>query len=98
MLSKIYHHTLNVLAIISALLIVLIMLGVAVDVFVWYLFNITIVWVCDLSQYALLYIPCLAMAWLARDRGHIAITTFIEKLPPIYWMFVSAITTFIAGT
>lgn len=81
MLSRIYHRVLDLMAAAAALLIVFIMFAISADVFSRYLTGKSLIWVFELSEYALLYIPCLGMAWLARERGHIAITTFIEKMP-----------------
>jgi TRAP-type C4-dicarboxylate transport system permease small subunit len=72
----------------AALLIVFVMLSISIDVFSRYITGTSLVWVFEFSEYALLYIPCLGMAWLARERGHIAIITFIEVLsPPTFQRF-----------
>src|SRR5690625_7949318 len=97
MLAKFYHRLLDVLAFISAIGILFITLGVSADVILRYLTGQPIVWMFDVSQYALLYIPCLGMAWLARERGHIAITTFIWLASPRKGAVIRFLTTFAAG-
>src|SRR5690625_4915559 len=97
MLAKFYHRLLDVLAFISAIGILFITLGVSADVILRYLTGQPIAWMFDVSQYALLYIPCLGMAWLARERGHIAITTFIEMASPRKVAVMRFLTTFAAG-
>ncbi len=97
MFFRVYHRCLDVMAGVAALLIFLVMLGISADVAVRYLTGRPIVWMFDVSQYALLYIPCLGMAWLARERGHIAITTFIELASPRKVAVMRFLTTFAAG-
>ncbi|MCQ9618279.1 TRAP transporter small permease [Paenalcaligenes niemegkensis] len=82
MFFRIYHRSLDLMAGIAALLILLVTLGISVDVFTRYITGRPIIWMFDVSQYVLLYIPCLGMAWLAREQGHIAITTFVEMASP----------------
>jgi len=81
MLAKCYHRLLDALALIAALGILFLTLGVTADVLLRFMTGRPIIWMFDVSQYALLYIPCLGMAWLARERGHIAITTFVDMMP-----------------
>ena len=40
-------------------------------------------WSSDLVQYALCASVCLALPVVTRDGGHVAITSFLEKLPPL---------------
>lgn len=93
MLSVIYHRLLDFLASISALLIFLIMVGISVNVLSRYFLGGSIIWMFEVAEYALLYIPCLGMAWLAREHGHIAITTFVEKLQPVHHSYAAWTTT-----
>ena len=82
MMSLAYHRLLDVLGGLAAVLVFLVMMGISVDVFTRYITGRSITWMFEVSEYALLYIPCLGMAWLARENGHIAITTFVEKCGP----------------
>lgn len=97
MLAKFYHRLLDVLAFISAIGILFITLGVSADVILRYVTGRPIAWMFDVSQYALLYIPCLGMAWLARERGHIAITTFVDIMPAIWRSFFRSVTLLISA-
>jgi TRAP-type C4-dicarboxylate transport system permease small subunit len=70
------------MSMVAAAIILAAMAGVAADVFGRYFFGRPIAWVFEITEYALLYVPCLGMAWLAREGGHVAIDSFVSKLPP----------------
>jgi len=93
MFSLIYHRLLDMLGAVAAALVFLVMVGISVDVFIRYVTGSSIVWMFEVSEYSLLYIPCLGMAWLARENGHIAITTFVDKCPPETRRRLSRLTT-----
>ena len=93
MFFKFYHRSLDVMAGVAAFFIFLVMLGITADVVMRSVTGKTIVWMFDVSQYALLYIPCLGMAWLAREGGHIAITTFVEMASPTKVAVIRLLTT-----
>jgi C4-dicarboxylate transporter, DctQ subunit len=81
MLWRAYDWLLNALSAVCAALILAMMAGVALDVTSRYFFGSPIAWMFELTEYALLYVPCLGMAWLARERGHVAIDGFVSRLP-----------------
>lgn len=82
MIPRAYHRFLDALAAVSGLLILAAMLGVSADVIARYTIGRPIIWMFEMTEYALLYIPCFGMAWLAREHGHVAITSFVEKFSP----------------
>jgi len=63
----------DALAFIAGALIVFTVIFVPVDVGSRYFFGAPITWVYEVTEYILLMIPCLAMAWLARHQGHVVI-------------------------
>jgi C4-dicarboxylate transporter DctQ subunit len=81
MLLRAYDGLLDALSVICAGLILAMMLGVALDVTSRYFFGSPIAWMFEVTEYALLYVPCLGMGWLARERGHVAINSFVLMLP-----------------
>ena len=81
MLARAYDWLLDALSVICAVLIVAMMVGVALDVTARYFFGRPIAWMFEVTEYALLYVPCLGMGWLARERGHVAIDSFVSLLP-----------------
>lgn len=80
-MASLYHRLLDVLGALCGLLIIALMLGVTADVAVRSVTGRPILWMFEVTEYVLLYIPCLGMAWLARDHGHVAITSFVERFP-----------------
>jgi C4-dicarboxylate transporter, DctQ subunit len=80
-MTRIYHRFLDFLGLLCGLLVLALMLGVSVDVLVRSVRGRPILWMFEVTEYVLLYIPCLGMAWLAREYGHVAITSFVGKLP-----------------
>lgn len=79
---RLYDRGLDILAAVAAAIILVVMIGVAADVSARYLIGRPIVWMFEITEYALLYIPCLGMGWLARERGHVAIESLVQLLPP----------------
>jgi TRAP-type C4-dicarboxylate transport system permease small subunit len=80
-LVRFYENFLDVTSFVCAATILAIMIGVAVDVGLRYVLGRPLAWMFELTEYALLYIPCLGMGWLAREQGHVAIDTFVSKMP-----------------
>jgi len=76
-MRRLYHGLLDATGLVAGLLILGLMLGVVADVAVRSTTGRPILWMFEITQYALLYIPCLGMAWLAREHGHVAITSFV---------------------
>jgi C4-dicarboxylate transporter, DctQ subunit len=78
-----YDRLLDLLSMVCAVIILATMIAVAVDVAARHFFDRPLVWVFETTEYALLYMPCLGMAWLAREGGHVAIDTFVSSLPEV---------------
>lgn len=68
------------LASIAAAMIVFTVVFVPVDVLSRYFFAAPLTWVYELTEYVLLMVPCLSMAWLARHDGHVAIDVLTSRL------------------
>lgn len=71
----------DALASIAAAMIVFTVIFVPVDVASRYFFGAPITWVYEVTEYILLMVPCLAMAWLARHNGHVVIDALTSRLP-----------------
>jgi TRAP-type C4-dicarboxylate transport system permease small subunit len=71
----------DALASIAAAMIVFTVIFVPMDVASRYFFGAPITWVYEVTEYILLMIPCLAMAWLARHNGHVVIDALTSRLP-----------------
>ena len=82
LISRAYQALLDALAAIAGVLLVLTTLAVVIDVGARYFLGTSFAWVFELTEYVLLYVPCLGMAWLVRRRGHISIDIVTSKIPP----------------
>ena len=70
----------DALAYVAAAMIVFTVIFVPVDVASRYFFGAPITWVYEVTEYILLMVPCLAMAWLARHNGHVVIDVVTSHL------------------
>lgn len=73
LLSKGLDWTENALAFIGGVLLVFSMLSIAAEVVSRYFFHHSFIWVNEISEYILLYIPFLGAAWLLRINGHVTV-------------------------
>jgi TRAP-type C4-dicarboxylate transport system permease small subunit len=72
----------DALAVVAAALLVLSVLLVTGDVVLRFFFTRPLAWVFEVTEYILLFVPCLGMAWLARNDGHIVIDVVTSQLSP----------------
>jgi C4-dicarboxylate transporter, DctQ subunit len=70
----------DALASIAAAMIVFTVVFVPMDVASRYFFGAPVTWVYEVTEYILLMVPCLAMAWLARHDGHVVIDALTSRL------------------
>lgn len=70
----------DALAFVAAGLIVFAVVAVTIDVGSRYLFNRPLAWVFEIAEYILLIVPCIGMAWLARNDGHVMIDIATSRL------------------
>jgi TRAP-type C4-dicarboxylate transport system permease small subunit len=70
----------DALASAAAAMIVFTVIFVPLDVASRYFFGSPITWVYEVTEYILLMVPCLAMAWLARHNGHVVIDVATSRL------------------
>jgi TRAP-type C4-dicarboxylate transport system permease small subunit len=69
------------LAVIAAGLLLCAVLMVSLEVVARYFFNSPLSWTFEVTEYFLLFIPCLGMGWLARHDGHVSIDIVTGRLP-----------------
>ncbi len=94
--GAIFDHTLNILAILAGILIILSTLTVTFEIVVRKLGHPQI-WVVPMNEIWLLYIPFLGAAWLLRKEGHVVIDIAITRLKPGVQAWVNAITSIICA-
>ncbi len=78
----IYDRFLAALVALVCGLITLAMVFVTIDVIARYFFNRPMAWVFEATEYFMLYIPFLGMAWLVRREGHVRIDLLVNALTP----------------
>jgi TRAP-type C4-dicarboxylate transport system permease small subunit len=66
----------------ATLLFVAITAAITAEVLLRYGFNRPIVWVVELSEYALLWITFLGAAWVLRHGGHVRVDILLQYLSP----------------
>jgi C4-dicarboxylate transporter, DctQ subunit len=67
-------------AVIASAMLVFTVVFVPLDVASRYFFGAPITWVYEVTEYILLMVPCLGMAWLARNNGHVVIDVLTTRL------------------
>lgn len=92
-----YNRVLDAMAALAGVLLVFVMVSVSADVAGRYVFGRPIGWVVEFTEYILLYIPFLAMAWLVREGGHVRIDVVLQALGPGTRSLVNAATSLAAA-
>lgn len=92
-----YDRVLDAMAALAGVLLVFVMVSVSADVAGRYVFGRPIGWVVEFTEYILLYIPFLAMAWLVREGGHVRIDVVLQALGPGTRSLVNAATSLAAA-
>lgn len=82
MFNRLLNRVEDALAAVAALLLLLAVAMVTTDVVSRFLFNKPLAWVFEVTEYFLLFVPCLGMAWLARNDGHVKIDIITGQLSP----------------
>lgn len=79
-LKSVFDATVDALAFLGALLIVLIMVSVTIDVVMRYFLNSPLFWVGELAEYALLVITFTGTAWVLKHDRHVKIDILTGQL------------------
>lgn|SRR5699024_763821 len=72
----------NLLASLAGIVILFLMLSTILEVTARFFFNTSFVWIQEYNEYALLYIPFLAGAWLLRLNGHVVVDLIDNFVSP----------------
>ncbi|VEF46774.1 C4-dicarboxylate transport system permease small protein [Bacillus freudenreichii] len=94
-LSHILNRIEDMLFYLGGLLIIFSMLSITFEVFSRYISGSSILWVNEINEYILLYVPFLGGAWLIRENGHVVIDLIEGKLSKtlnkINYLFIALI-------
>ncbi len=80
--SAIFDGILKLLALFAAAIIVFVWLSVSAEVIMRYVLDRPLIWVVEVTEYALLYITFLGTAWLLKREGHVRIDLVLNRLNP----------------
>jgi len=78
---RLYDRMLDVLAYAAVFLLFAIMVATGLDVGARYFFNRPIGWVIEFVQHSMLLMLFLGIAWLTRERGHVAVEILLDAVP-----------------
>jgi C4-dicarboxylate transporter DctQ subunit len=81
-LERIFDRVLGIFVAIACVMFSLVTLSVCLDVVLRYFFNHSQVWVLELSEYSLLYITFLVIAWVLKSGGHVTVDLLTTLLSP----------------
>ena len=80
MVKTVFDRVLNVLSGAAGVLVALMMIEVCVDVFMRYFLNRPIPWTIEFTQYAMIFILYLGVAWVLRGEGHVVMDIVIIRM------------------
>ena len=81
-LEHIFDRCLSLFMAIACVMLSLVTLSVCLDVVLRYFFDRPQVWVIELSEYSLLYITFLVIAWVLKSEGHVTVDILMAFLSP----------------
>ncbi len=69
-------------AFLGGILLVVAVFSVAFQIIARYFFGLSFIWINEVNEYILLYVPFLGAAWLLRHNGHVTVDLIVRVLPP----------------
>ncbi len=70
----------NLLAYVAFVVLCLIIFSVCLEIIMRYFLNRPLIWVVELTEYALLYVTFLGAAWLLRQDGHVRVDVIVNLM------------------
>ena len=80
--TAIFDGTINLLADLASVLIILMMLGISTDVTMRYFFVRPIAWMVEVTEHSLLFVTFLGAAWVLKGEGHVKMDIMLNRLKP----------------
>jgi len=81
-LAAVFNRILGFMALIAAILLTFTILSVTTDVVMRYVLDRPMLWVVEITEYILLWIPFLGAAWLLKYDGHVKVDILMSRLNP----------------
>ncbi len=95
--TNIFDGTINLLALSSAVILVLVMFAVLYEIFMRYFLNRPTLWVPEYTEVSLLFIVFLGTTWLLKKERHVSMDIVLTRLTPRTQTMVNIITSIIAA-
>jgi len=95
--EKIFDNIIDAGALLAALLYIFIMLAVCLGVVSRYVLQSPLLWVVEITAYALLYLTFLGATWLLRKEGHVTMDILVDNLRPRAQAIIGALTSLICA-
>ncbi|MBI2853951.1 MAG: TRAP transporter small permease [Chloroflexi bacterium] len=95
--GHIFDRSLDVLAVFSGVLLVLVLLFVNFDVFTRSVLGKSQVWVDQIAQHSMVWITFLGAAWLLRKEGHISLDLVLVRLKPDHQHVMNIVTSAVSA-
>lgn len=96
-IGKAFDYVIDYMAYLGAVLIALALLVVTAQVIARFVFDYSILWAFDITEYILGFFAFLAVAWVLRREGHVSLDAAINFLNPRKRALVMAVTSIIAA-
>lgn len=71
----------NFFAFLGGVLLIVAVFSIAFQITARQFFNLSFIWINEINEYILLYVPFLGAAWLLRHNGHVTVDLFVQVLP-----------------
>lgn len=95
MLAAVFDRILGSMALIAAVLLTFTMLSVTTDVVMRYVLDRPMLWVVEITEYILMWIPFLGAAWLLKHDGHVKVDILLSRLNPRIQALLSTVTSIV---
>lgn len=95
--TNIFDGTINLLALLAAVILILVMLVVLYEIAMRYFLNRPTIWVQEYSEFSLLFITFLGTTWLLRREGHVRMDMVLSRLTPRTQIVVNIITSILCA-
>ncbi len=96
-LTSFFDATINLLALLGAVILVFTLLVVNYEVVARYVLNQPSAWELEVVEYSLLYLAFLGAAWVLRNDGHIRMDLVLNRLEPRVQVWLNIITSLIGA-
>ncbi len=81
-IMKIFDQAMKTMMLLSGIMLVLIMLSVCLEVVLRTFFNMSLIWITEVTEILLLYITFLGAAWVLHEEKHVKVDIILSRIKP----------------